>query len=356
MVSGAVCHHGPNDRFCDPPARLRPAVRPCYHRAAMPDRPESAPERYYVTTAIAYANNKPGLHTLYEVIAADALARWQRMRGVPTRFLTGTDEHCVNIAERAAEEGVTPKAFVDEQVAKFRAAEDALLISPGPLHPDDRPRPRPIRPGDGPPGACGRRHLRRHVRGLVLPERGLPQPHRRRRDRRRDDLPEPSRGPAPVAHGAELVLPPLGLPGAPRALVRGAPRLRPARLPAQRDARLHPRRPRGLLDQPGRGRVGDPVPGAPRRVGRAAARRDLGPGRRHDLRLVRRAHQLHHRRRLPRRPGAVRPLVAGRPARHRQGHRPLPHDLLAGDALVARVSRRRAASGSTAGSSPRASG
>jgi methionyl-tRNA synthetase len=88
------------------------------------------PDRFYVTTAIAYANNKPGLHTLHEVIAADALARWHRMCGVPTRFLTGTDEHSVNIAMKAAEEGTTPRAFVDEKVALFRAAEDALLISP----------------------------------------------------------------------------------------------------------------------------------------------------------------------------------------------------------------------------------
>jgi methionyl-tRNA synthetase len=88
------------------------------------------PDRFYVTTAIAYANNKPGLHTLHEVIAADALARWHRMRGTPTRFLTGTDEHSVNIAIRAAEEGRTPRDFVDEKVALFRAAEDALLVSP----------------------------------------------------------------------------------------------------------------------------------------------------------------------------------------------------------------------------------
>jgi methionyl-tRNA synthetase len=88
------------------------------------------PDRFYVTTAIAYANNKPGLHTLHEVIAADALARWHRMRGVPTRFLTGTDEHSVNIAMKAAEEGVTPRAFVDEKVGLFQDAEAALLISP----------------------------------------------------------------------------------------------------------------------------------------------------------------------------------------------------------------------------------
>jgi methionyl-tRNA synthetase len=90
----------------------------------------SPADRYYVTTSIAYANNKPGLHTLYEVIGADVLARWHRMKGDETRFLTGTDEHSVNIAQRAAEIGRTPRQVVDENVGLFRAAEDALLISP----------------------------------------------------------------------------------------------------------------------------------------------------------------------------------------------------------------------------------
>jgi methionyl-tRNA synthetase len=90
----------------------------------------SPADRFYITTAIAYANNKPGLHTLYEVIGADVIARWHRMKGDETRFLTGTDEHSVNIAQRAAELGKSPMAFVDETVALFRAAEDALLISP----------------------------------------------------------------------------------------------------------------------------------------------------------------------------------------------------------------------------------
>ncbi|CAN5809735.1 methionine--tRNA ligase [soil metagenome] len=88
------------------------------------------PRRFYLTTAIAYANNRPGLHTLYEVVAADAIARWHRMCGHDTRFLTGTDEYSVNIATTAAERGQTPKAFVDEMVALFRSAEDALGISP----------------------------------------------------------------------------------------------------------------------------------------------------------------------------------------------------------------------------------
>ncbi len=86
--------------------------------------------RYYLTTAIAYANNRPGLHTLYEVVGADVLARWHRMSGHQTRFLTGTDEYSVNIAMTAAEQGQSPKAFVDEMVGLFHTAEDALGIAP----------------------------------------------------------------------------------------------------------------------------------------------------------------------------------------------------------------------------------
>ena len=85
--------------------------------------------RFYLTTAIAYANSRPGLHTLYEVIGADVVARRHRMLGDETRFLTGTDEHSVNIAQRAAEEGQDPRTFVDGRVAEFKTAEAALGIS-----------------------------------------------------------------------------------------------------------------------------------------------------------------------------------------------------------------------------------
>jgi methionyl-tRNA synthetase len=94
----------------------------------MTDRAERP--RYYLTTAIAYANNKPGLHTLYEVIGADVIARWHRMQGHDTRFLTGTDEHSINIAQSALDEGRSARAFVDEKVGYFTAAEGALAISP----------------------------------------------------------------------------------------------------------------------------------------------------------------------------------------------------------------------------------
>lgn len=87
-------------------------------------------DRFYLTTAIAYANNAPGLHTVYEVIGADVIARWKRMQGFETRFLTGTDEHSVNIAQSAETRGISPRDFVDEKVALFKAAEDALLITP----------------------------------------------------------------------------------------------------------------------------------------------------------------------------------------------------------------------------------
>src|SRR3954469_8452905 len=85
--------------------------------------------RFYLTTAIAYPNNRPGLHTLYEVIGADVIARWHRMLGDDTRFLTGTDEHSVNIAQRATELGRDTRAFVDEMVGLFKPPEAALLIA-----------------------------------------------------------------------------------------------------------------------------------------------------------------------------------------------------------------------------------
>ena len=87
-------------------------------------------QRFYLTTAIAYANSRPGLHTLYEVVGADAIARWHRMHGHETFFLTGTDEYSVNIATTAAKLGKTPKAFVDEMVGLFTTAERALGIAP----------------------------------------------------------------------------------------------------------------------------------------------------------------------------------------------------------------------------------
>src|SRR5262245_52647582 len=87
------------------------------------------PDRYYLPTSIAYANSRPGIHTLYEVIGSDVIARWYRMKGVPTRFLTGTDEHSINIAQAALDEGRPTKDYLADRVAEFKAAEAALSIA-----------------------------------------------------------------------------------------------------------------------------------------------------------------------------------------------------------------------------------
>ncbi len=112
--------------------RAAPTVHPVHGSVPLGTiwLPMSDRRRFYLTTAIAYANNRPGLHTLYEVVAADVIARWHRMVGDDTRFLTGTDEYSVNIAITAAGQGKTPKAFVDEMVDLFRNAENALGIMP----------------------------------------------------------------------------------------------------------------------------------------------------------------------------------------------------------------------------------
>ena len=118
----------PGSRWCSgigaDSSRTVPASR------LLPFGAHGRPTRYYLTTSIAYANNKPGLHTLYEVIGADAIARWHRMLGDDTRFLTGTDEHSINIAQAAVDEGRPTLEFVDEKVALFKTAEAALAIAP----------------------------------------------------------------------------------------------------------------------------------------------------------------------------------------------------------------------------------
>ena len=63
-------------------------------------------------------------------VGADVIARWHRMKGDDTRFLTGTDEHSINIAQAAVDEGRPAREFVDEKVELFKTAEDALDIAP----------------------------------------------------------------------------------------------------------------------------------------------------------------------------------------------------------------------------------
>jgi methionyl-tRNA synthetase len=75
---------------------------------------------FYVTTPIYYVNDRPHIGTAYSTIAADVLARYQKLRGRPTRFLTGLDEHGLKIARVAEAKGLSPQAFTDEMQAPFR--------------------------------------------------------------------------------------------------------------------------------------------------------------------------------------------------------------------------------------------
>ncbi len=85
--------------------------------------------RYYVTTAINYPNGAPHIGHAYEAVATDWLARFARLDGRDVRFLTGTDEHGLKIAQAARAAGLTPRAYVDGMVARFVAMADALAIS-----------------------------------------------------------------------------------------------------------------------------------------------------------------------------------------------------------------------------------
>ena len=71
-------------------------------------------EKFYITTAIAYASQKPHIGNTYEVIFTDAIARFKKMAGYDVFFLTGTDEHGQKIEECAKKKGITPKEYVDE--------------------------------------------------------------------------------------------------------------------------------------------------------------------------------------------------------------------------------------------------
>ncbi|MDP6529729.1 MAG: methionine--tRNA ligase [Gemmatimonadota bacterium] len=85
--------------------------------------------KFYLTTAIDYVNSKPHLGTAYEKIAADCLVRARRLAGDEVLFVMGNDEHSINVARRAEEEGLAPLAYCDRMGDEFRAAWKRLNIS-----------------------------------------------------------------------------------------------------------------------------------------------------------------------------------------------------------------------------------
>jgi methionyl-tRNA synthetase len=84
---------------------------------------------FYVTTPIYYVNDEPHIGTAYTTVLADVLARYARLRGIETFFLTGTDEHGQKVERAAAERGIPPQRQADEMVVRFQRAWERLHIS-----------------------------------------------------------------------------------------------------------------------------------------------------------------------------------------------------------------------------------
>ena len=85
--------------------------------------------KYYMTTAIAYTSGKPHIGNTYEIILADAIARYKKAEGYDVYFQTGTDEHGQKIQEKAEAAGITPKEFVDEVAGEVKRIFDQMNTS-----------------------------------------------------------------------------------------------------------------------------------------------------------------------------------------------------------------------------------
>ena len=85
--------------------------------------------KYYITTAIAYTSGKPHIGNTYEIVLADAIARYKRKQGYDVFFQTGTDEHGQKIELKADEAKVTPKEFVDDVSAEIKRIWDLMDTS-----------------------------------------------------------------------------------------------------------------------------------------------------------------------------------------------------------------------------------
>ena len=89
----------------------------------------SEKQKYYITTAIAYTSGKPHIGNTYEIVLADAIARYKRSQGYDVFFQTGTDEHGQKIELKADEAGVTPKEFVDGVSSEIKRIWDLMDTS-----------------------------------------------------------------------------------------------------------------------------------------------------------------------------------------------------------------------------------
>ena len=259
----------------------------------------TARPRFYVTTPIYYVNDVPHIGHMYTTLACDVLARFKRLDGFDVRFLTGTDEHGQKVQKAAAAAGLTPQAFTDRVSGNFRDlarlmnfSNDDFIRTTEERHKRacvgavaEAGRARPDLPGDL------RRLVRRPRRSVLRRERTDQEPRRR--------LGGAERRAGRVGRGAQLLLPAVGSGRS------GCCEFYDAHpefiLPLSRRNEVIELRPRRAAGPVG---VADDL-----RLGHPGARRS---GARH-VRLARRAHQLHHCRRLSRIPRRRAFRAAGRP-------------------------------------------
>lgn len=86
-------------------------------------------EKFYISTAITYTSGKPHIGNTYEIVLADAIARYKRLLGYDVYFQTGTDEHGEKIEQKAREKGINPQEFVDEISLEVRKIWDVMNTS-----------------------------------------------------------------------------------------------------------------------------------------------------------------------------------------------------------------------------------
>ena len=86
-------------------------------------------EKFYISTAIAYASAKPHIGNTYEIVLADSIARYKRLLGYDVYFQTGTDEHGEKIEIKAREKGIQPQEYVDENSLEVRKIWDVMNTS-----------------------------------------------------------------------------------------------------------------------------------------------------------------------------------------------------------------------------------
>ena len=86
-------------------------------------------KKYYISTAIAYTSGKPHIGNTYEIVLADAIARYKRLQGYDVYLQTGTDEHGEKIELKAKDAGLEPQQFVDNVAGQIKEIWDIMNTS-----------------------------------------------------------------------------------------------------------------------------------------------------------------------------------------------------------------------------------